>query len=62
MKIVGDKMTAGELKEKVLKKAFGEASVIGKLDVVVKGECDHYCHIHDDEQIPANVGVLIKLR
>ena len=62
MKIVGDKMTAGELKERVLKKPFRGCNVIGKLDAVVKGGHDSFCHIHSDEQIPVNVGVFIKFR
>jgi len=62
MKIVGDKMTAAQLKEKVLIKAVRGAHVLGTLEAVVSGECDSYYHIHDNEQIPANVGVLIKIR
>ncbi len=63
MKIVGDKMTARELKNKVVKKAyFDKVAVVGKLEAVIEGGCDNYYLIHNDEQIPVNVSVLIGIR
>lgn len=60
MKIVSDLMTAGELKEKILKAKYRDLYVIGRLEAVVDGDC--YWHIHNDEQIPFNVEVLLKVR
>lgn len=63
MTIVGERMKAGELKERVIKKAFRDkVHVIGKLEAVIQNGKDNYFHVHDDEQIPANVGVLLKVR
>ena len=63
MKIFRDKMTAGELKERIIKKAYRDRiTVIGKLDAVVEGGHDHFYHIRSDEQIPVNVGVLLRVR
>ena len=62
MKIVGDLMTAGELKERILKSKYRNILVIGKLETVVDGGTDHYWHIHDKEQIPVKVDVLLKAR
>ena len=63
MKIMGDKMMAGELKGKILKKAFfDKVQVIGKLEPVCEGECDHYYHGYDNEQIPVNVGIFIGIK
>lgn len=56
-------MTAIELKRQYLKASKVKViSVIGKLDAVVKDGCDHYYHIHDDEQIPQNVHVLLRIK
>ena len=61
--MIGDLMTAGELKNKIVKKKYRDKLVvIGKLDAVVKDGSDHYYHIHNDEQIPYNVGVLLSVR
>ena len=63
MKLIGDLMTAGELKEKVLKKRYRtDVHVIGHLESCVEGQPDSWYHIHSDEQIPVNVGVSLNLR
>ena len=63
MTMVGPKATARELKEKLLKKPYrGDVRVIGKLEACAVGENDNYFHIHNDEQIPANVEVFLRVR
>ena len=62
MKIVGDLMKAGELKEKVLKKKYrDDVSVVGHLIACAVDQYDLWYHIHDDEQIPVNVDVSLKI-
>jgi hypothetical protein len=60
--IVGNKEIAKELKAKILKKGYQELHIIGHLESIVKNQPDLYYHIHDDEQIPLNVGVYVKVR
>ena len=56
-------MTAKEFKEKYLKEEeVDKFSVIGHLSSVVKGQRDSWYHIHDDEQIPENVGISLHMR
>jgi len=62
MNVVKDIETAGELKKRLLKKKLQGMPVIGYLESVVEGEPDSYFPILDDEQIPVNVGISIKLR
>lgn len=63
MKIVGDLMKAGELKEKIVKGKYrNHISVVAHLEACAVGQCDSWYHIHDDEQIPVNVGVSLKIR
>ena len=47
---------------RLLKKKLQGMPVIGYLESVVEGEPDSYFPILDDEQIPVNVGISIKLR
>jgi hypothetical protein len=51
-------MLASELKGKYLKKSAREkVAVVGHLSAVTEGKNDLRYHIHDNEEIPANVGV-----
>ena len=63
MSLVKDIETARELKDRLIKRKFvNDVMVIGHLSACVEGECDTYHHIHDDEQIPVNIGILLKVR
>ena len=56
-------MKALELKAKFLKKSqLHKVSVIGHLSTVAVGGKDTWYHIHDDEEIPHNVGISFRIR
>jgi len=51
-------MLASELLEQYIKaKQRHKVAVVGHLTAVVKDGQDCYCHIHENEQIPENVGL-----
>jgi hypothetical protein len=56
-------MTALEFKTQYVKpEEVDKFSVIGHLSSVVAGQRDSWYHIHDNEQIPDNVGISLHLR